>query len=65
MGLFAPQLPKRASRPKRFVSTRLTTPACRPIRRGEIENITVRTNWRIIFKFHDGNATGVELIDYH
>lgn len=27
--------------------------------------VTVRTNWRIIFKFHDGNATGVELIDYH
>ena len=27
--------------------------------------VTVRANWRIIFKFDDGNATDVELIDYH
>ncbi len=27
--------------------------------------VTVRANWRIIFKFEDGNALGVELIDYH
>jgi toxin HigB-1 len=26
---------------------------------------TVRANWRIIFKFEDGNAYDVELIDYH
>jgi proteic killer suppression protein len=27
--------------------------------------VTVRANWRIIFKFEDGNAVDVELIDYH
>jgi proteic killer suppression protein len=28
-------------------------------------SVTVRANWRIIFKFRDGNAYDVELIDYH
>ena len=28
-------------------------------------SITVRANWRIIFKFKDGSAQDVELIDYH
>lgn len=28
-------------------------------------SITVRANWRIIFRFHDGRASAVELIDYH
>jgi proteic killer suppression protein len=27
--------------------------------------ITARANWRIIFRFADGNASAVELIDYH
>jgi toxin HigB-1 len=27
--------------------------------------ITVRANWRIIFRFADGTASAVELIDYH
>ena len=27
--------------------------------------VTVSANWRIIFKFEDGNAVDVELIDYH
>jgi toxin HigB-1 len=27
--------------------------------------ITVRANWRITFKFADGNATDVDFIDYH
>lgn len=27
--------------------------------------VTVRANWRIVFKFEDGNAADVELIDYH
>jgi proteic killer suppression protein len=27
--------------------------------------VTVRANWRIIFRFEDGHATDVELIDYH
>src|SRR5579862_487566 len=28
-------------------------------------SITVRANWRIIFRFADGKASAVELIDYH
>jgi len=27
--------------------------------------VTVRANWRIIFRFEDGHAFDVELIDYH
>lgn len=27
--------------------------------------VTVRANWRIIFRFADGQAQDVELIDYH
>ena len=27
--------------------------------------VTVRANWRIIFRFEDGDAWDVELIDYH
>lgn len=27
--------------------------------------VTVRANWRIIFRFENGNAFDVELIDYH
>lgn len=36
--------------------------------RGNLEGfwaVTVSANWRIIFKFEDGNAIDVELIDYH
>lgn len=28
-------------------------------------SMTVRANWRIIFRFEDGDAYDVELIDYH
>ncbi|MEQ1704853.1 MAG: type II toxin-antitoxin system RelE/ParE family toxin [Rickettsiales bacterium] len=28
-------------------------------------SVTVRANWRITFKFEDGNATDVNLEDYH
>ena len=28
-------------------------------------SITVRANWRIIFRFEDGDVFDVELIDYH
>jgi toxin HigB-1 len=28
-------------------------------------SISVRANWRIIFRFEGGNADNVELIDYH
>ena len=36
--------------------------------RGELRgfwSVTVRANWRIIFRFEDGNAYDIELIDYH
>lgn len=28
-------------------------------------SVTVRANWRMIFRFEDGSAFDVELIDYH
>jgi toxin HigB-1 len=28
-------------------------------------SVTVRANWRIIFRFDESNACDVELIDYH
>jgi proteic killer suppression protein len=28
-------------------------------------SVTVRANWRIIFRFEDGNAFDVDLMDYH
>ena len=27
--------------------------------------VTVRANWRIIFRFEDGKALDVDLVDYH
>jgi toxin HigB-1 len=27
--------------------------------------VTVRANWRVIFKFEDGKASNVDLVDYH
>ena len=27
--------------------------------------VTVRANWRVIFRFSDGKATNVDLVDYH
>jgi len=28
-------------------------------------SVTVRANWRIIFRFEDGNAFDVDFVDYH
>lgn len=28
-------------------------------------SMTVRANWRIIFRFEDGKASEVDLVDYH
>lgn len=28
-------------------------------------SVTVRANWRIIFKFEEGRAFAVDLVDYH
>jgi proteic killer suppression protein len=28
-------------------------------------SVTVRANWRIVFRFADGHANAVDLIDYH
>jgi proteic killer suppression protein len=27
--------------------------------------VTIRANWRIIFRFENGKATDVDLVDYH
>ena len=32
---------------------------------GGFWSVTVRANWRVIFRFEDGNAFDVELVDYH
>jgi toxin HigB-1 len=32
---------------------------------GGFWSITVRANWRIIFRFEEGGATDVDLVDYH
>ena len=28
-------------------------------------SVTISGNWRIIFRFEDGNALDVDLVDYH
>jgi toxin HigB-1 len=28
-------------------------------------SVTVHANWRIIFRFQDGEVTDVDLVDYH
>ena len=36
--------------------------------KGELKGfwaVTVRANWRVIFRFEDGHACDVDLIDYH
>jgi len=36
--------------------------------KGDLEgfwSVTVRANWRIIFRFQDGDVTDIDLIDYH
>ena len=36
--------------------------------KGELKgfwSVTVKTNWRIIFRFADGDISAVELVDYH
>jgi proteic killer suppression protein len=31
----------------------------------EFWSITVRANWRIVFRFEDEDATDIDLVDYH
>ena len=33
--------------------------------RAGFRSVTVRANWRIVFRFEDGDVTDVDLIDYH
>lgn len=36
--------------------------------RGDLKgywSVTVKANWRIVFKFVDGDASNIELLDYH
>jgi proteic killer suppression protein len=28
-------------------------------------SVTISGNWRIVFRFHDGDAFDVDLVDYH
>jgi toxin HigB-1 len=46
---------------------RLPTFGLHPLK-GELKGfwaVTVRANWRVIFRFGDGKATDVDLVDYH
>jgi toxin HigB-1 len=36
--------------------------------KGELKgfwSVTVEANWRIIFRFENGNTTDIDLVDYH
>jgi toxin HigB-1 len=36
--------------------------------KGELKGfyaVTVRANWRVIFRLHEGNANDVDYVDYH
>ena len=46
---------------------RLPTFGLHPLK-GELKGfwaVTVRANWRIIFRFENGKASDVDLVDYH
>ena len=46
---------------------RLPTFGLHPLK-GELKGfwaVTVRANWRVIFRFEDGKASEVDLVDYH
>jgi proteic killer suppression protein len=46
---------------------RMTSFPLRPLK-GDMKglwSVTVRANWRIVFRFADDDADAVELIDYH
>ena len=46
---------------------RLPTFGLHPLK-GELKGfwaVTVRANWRVIFRFEDGKASDVHLVDYH
>ena len=46
---------------------RLSTFGLHPLK-GELKGVwavTVRANWRVIFRFEDGKAFDVDLVDYH
>ena len=46
---------------------RLPTFGLHPLK-GELRGfwaVTVRANWRVIFRFEDGKASDVDLVDYH
>ena len=47
----------------------MNLPGFRPHRlKGDLKafwSVTVRANWRVIFRFEEGDAYDVDLIDYH
>jgi toxin HigB-1 len=46
---------------------RLPTFGLHPLK-GELKGfwaVTVRANWRVIFRFEDGKASDIDLVDYH
>ena len=58
-------LQTRQRSPKRYGACRVST--CIPLR-GELAGywaVKVSANWRVIFRFEDGNVVDVDLVDYH
>ena len=52
---------------KEIEAMNLTTFRLHPLK-GNLDgfwSITVRANWRVIFRFDNGKASDVDLIDYH
>ena len=57
----------RSKLPPRIEQLNLATFRLHPLKgdRKGFWSITVQANWRILFRFEDGKAFDVELIDYH
>ncbi len=53
-----------ARSPQNLVAPTFGLHALKGERKGEWA-VTVRANWRITFRFIEGDVTGVDLVDYH
>ena len=55
------------AKPKTIEDMRMTSFHLHPLKgdRKGLWSVTVRANWRIVFRFENGDAAAVDLIDYH
>ena len=42
----------------------MSTPSTKGVRKG-FWSVTIIGNWRVIFRFEDGDVLDVDLVDYH